>query len=275
MPVSTDVVSPSRAASRAPTSLQVVQAIARREMGIALRRRLVKLLFLLNLVPPLVLAVFLVIRTMVEGAGLALDFDPLARFIAVQVGPVLFLALAIGTPSVARDRAEDVLFLYATRPVTPWSYTMGKMAAVAVPSAALLLIPGVLIAALRLGILESEGAGDAVTLVLKVLLVAVLTAVGYAGICVGASASTKKARWALVLALAALVAPKVSTEIAGFFLGEPALPLAAPHAVSVLVEALFDAGRHSSTAVAVAALLGWGAVGAVVTAATVRREMTP
>jgi ABC-type transport system involved in multi-copper enzyme maturation permease subunit len=252
-----------------------VQAIARREMGIALRRRFVKLLFLLNLVPPLVMAVFLVIRAMVEGAGLSLGFDPLARFIAVQVGPVLFLALAIGTPCVARDRAEDVLFLYATRPVSPWSYTLGKMAAVAAPAAALLVIPGILIAAIRMGILENEGAAEGAVLVLKVLLVAALTAVGYAGVCVGASAATKKARWALLVALGALIVPRISSQLLAVLGGVPAWPLDAPHAVEGLVDALFDSGWDALATAAAGILLLWGALGAAVTAVTVSREMTP
>jgi len=274
--VSTEALPVTRpSAGRAPTAVQVVQAIARREMNIALRRRLVKLLFLVNLVPPLVLAVFLVVRAMVQGAGVPLQYDPLARFILVQLGPVLFLALAIGTPSVARDRAEDVLFLYATRPVTPWSYTLGKMTAVAWPAVALLLIPGILIAVLRMGILESEGGPEAAVLVLKVLVIAVLMAVGYAGVCVGASAATKKARWALILAFAAFVVPRISSLLIALFVGGETLPLDAPTAVKTVVEALFDGGFDRQAAVAVGMLLLWGALGGVVTAATVRREMTP
>lgn len=274
--MSADVVPARRSVGgRAPAPFQVVRAIAGREMNIALRRRLVKLLFIANLIPPLVMAVFLVVRAMIEGAGLPLDFDPLARFIAVQVAPVLFLALAVGTPSVARDRAEDVLFLYATRPVTPWSYTLGKMAAVAGPAVALLLIPGILIAVLRMGILEDVGPGEAAGLILKVLAVAVLMAVGYAGVCVGASAATKKARWALILALAAFVVPRISSHVLAHFAEIGVLPLDAPTAVRTLVDALFDSGLNLHALVAAASLLGWGLLGAVVTAATVRREMTP
>jgi len=260
---------------RAPTPLQVIRAIARREVNIALRRRLVKLLFLVNLVPPLVMAVFLVVRVMIEGTGLRLDFDPLAQFISVQVAPVLFLALAIGTPAVARDRSEDVLFLYATRPVTPWSYTIGKMAAVAAPAVALLVIPGLLIAVLRMGILVDVGSAEAAGLVLKVFVVAALMAAGYAGVCVGASAATKKARWALILALAAFVAPRISSLLVALFVGGEALPLDAPTAVKVLVDALFDSGLDGKAGIAIAVLVAWGAAGAAITAATVRREMTP
>lgn len=260
---------------RAPTPFQVVLAIARREVDIALRRRLVKLLFLANLIPPLAMAVFLVVRAMIEGAGLRLDFDPLAQFIGVQVAPVLFLALAIGTPSVARDRAEDVLFLYATRPVTPWSYTLGKMAAVAGPAVALLALPGVLIAVLRMGILEDVGAVQAAALLGKILAVAVLMAVGYAGVCVGASAAATKARWALIVALAAFVLPRTAAQLLRLVVPGKALPLDAPGAVRTFVDRLFDSGADVHALIAALVLLAWGIAGAAVTASTVSREMRP
>ena len=154
---------------RAPTSWQVISAIARREIMLALRRRLVKLLFLVNLIPPLVMAVILVVNMMIRQSGLGdLGWDPLLRMLEIQAGPVLLLALGIGTPLVARDRREDVLFLYATRPVTPWSYTLGKMIAVAVPALALLIIPGILIAILRQGLIEEFHLLDSIALVAKV-----------------------------------------------------------------------------------------------------------
>ena len=53
------------------------------------------------------------------------------------------------------------------------------------------------------------------------------------------------------------------------------LPLDAPTAVRTLVDALFGSEPDLHSPVAAAALLGWGLLGAVVTAATVRREMTP
>jgi len=161
---------------RAPTSLQVVAAIARREIAIALRRRLVKLLFLVNLVPPLVMGIILVVNTMIRQAGFDLGWDPLLRLMQIQAGPVLLLALGIGTPLVARDRSEDVLFLYATRPVTPWSYTLGKMIAVALPAVALLVVPGVMIAILRQGLMDDFGLADSFVLIGKVVVAAALMA---------------------------------------------------------------------------------------------------
>ena len=122
---------------RTPTSAQVIAAIARREITMALRRRLVKLLFLFNLLTPLVLAIIMVVNTIIHSLGLEnLNWDPLVMFLQIEIFTVLLLALGIGTPLVARDRSEDVLFLYATRPVNPWSYTIGKMLAVAVPAPA-------------------------------------------------------------------------------------------------------------------------------------------
>lgn len=263
------------AEATAPTTAQVAFAIARREMSIALRRRLVKLLFLANLVPPLVMAVVLVVRTMVEGVGFNLGWDPLGTFMMVQIGPVLLLALAIGTPAVARDRGEDVLFLYATRPVTALSYTLGKLAAVAVPAAGLLFIPGILIAVVRLGILDDVRNVDAAVLLAKVLLVAVFMAVGYAGVCVGASAAAKKARWALLAAFAAIAVPRMSAGLVTVLTGVDIPALDAPMAVQTLVDNLFDGSWTWEGAAALAVLVAWGTIGAGVTAVTVGREMTP
>lgn len=255
-----------------PTRWEIVRAIARREIAIASKRKLVRLLFLGSLIPPLVLGVFLVVRTLVEGAGFPLPWDPLARFIEIQLGPVLLLALAIGTPSVARDRGEDVLFLYATRPVTPWSYTFGKMLSVAAPCVALLLLPGVLIAALRLGLLASVGAGEAADLLLRVALVALFMAIAYAGLCVGASAAAKKARWALVAAFSGLLLPSTAARM---IWPREEYPLDAANAAATLAGRLFAEPWDTHGTVSLLVLLAWGVLGAVVTATTVRREMRP
>ena len=258
---------------RAPTSWQVISAIARREIMLALRRRLVKLLFLVNLIPPLVMAVILVVNMMIRQSGLGdLGWDPLLRMLEIQAGPVLLLALGIGTPLVARDRREDVLFLYATRPVTPWSYTLGKMIAVAVPALALLIIPGILIAILRQGLIEEFHLLDSIALIAKVTLVAVLMAWGYSGVSVGASAATKKARWALLLAIVCIAIPNAISEI---IWGGDAYALDVVQAVEDLLAALFEGGWVDYGVVAALALLVWGSLGALVTSARVRREMTP
>ncbi|GJM44737.1 MAG: hypothetical protein DHS20C21_15790 [Gemmatimonadota bacterium] len=255
-----------------PSPSQVAITIARREIAIAGKRRFVKLLFLGSLVPPLVMAVLLVVRTMVQGAGLNLDWDPLVQFLTIQVTPVLFLALAVGTPSVARDRSEEVLFLYATRPVTPWSYTLGKMIAVAVPTAGLLILPGFLIAVLRLGLLPDVDLLASLDLFARVTLVALLMAGAYSGLCVGASAAVKKARWALLLAVAVLILPRMSASL--LWRRSP-YALDAESAVRDLVEALFQGPWDGHGFTAIAVLLAWTALGAFVTATRVRQEMTP
>ncbi|MFQ5510793.1 MAG: ABC transporter permease [Candidatus Krumholzibacteriia bacterium] len=258
---------------RAPTSLQVIAAIARREISVALRRRLVKLLFLGNLIPPLVMAVILVVNMMIRQAGMGdLGWDPLLRLFLIQAGPVLLLALGIGTPLVARDRNEDVLFLYATRPVTPWSYTLGKMIAVALPAVALLVVPGILMAILRQGLLDEFHLVDSVVLIAKVTLTAVLMAWGYSGITVGSSAAAKKARWALLLAIACFVIPSAISDI---IWPRGGYALDAGEAVKDLITALFEGSWIEYGVVGALSLVVWGTLGALVTAARVRREMTP
>jgi ABC-type transport system involved in multi-copper enzyme maturation permease subunit len=256
----------------------VVAAIARREVAMAFRRRLVKLLFLGSLVPPLFFAVILIVTIASQqfgaeiGGGGGLDWDPMFRLFQIQGTLVLILALGIGTPLVARDRGEDVLFLYATRPVTPWSYTLGKLAAVTVPAVGLLLLPGVLVAVLLQGIDLEQGWTDAALLLLKVALAAILMGWGYAGLTVGPSAATSKARWALLLSLACFGIPRaVSSAI---WPSDP-YPLAPGIAVDELLGSLFEHRWDVHGTLAVVSLIGWGGLGALVTAVRVRREMTP
>jgi len=256
--------------------MQVVTAITRREITLAMRRRLVKLLFLGNLVPPLVMAIILIANVVARGVGLDnFSWDPLVRLLQIQTGPVLLLALGIGAPLVARDRSEDVLFLYATRPVTPWSYTLGKMLAVALPAVALLLFPGILIAILRTGLMDDFGLLDSVTLIAKVAIAAVLMAAGFTGISVGPSAAAKKARWALLLAFMCFVVPSALSEIIQYFWGGGGYSLDPGSAIDDVIAALFEgdaAGRGVTGAIC---LLIWGMLGALVTSARVRREMIP
>jgi ABC-type transport system involved in multi-copper enzyme maturation permease subunit len=257
---------------RAPLSSQVISAIARREITIALRRRLVKLLFLINLVPPIVMGVILIVNMAVRQAGLDLGWDPLRQLFQIQTGPVLLLALGIGTPLVARDRNEDVLFLYATRPVTPWSYTLGKMMAVVFPAVAVLVVPGILIAVLRQGLMQEFGLIDSLVLLGKVLVVSTFMAWGYAGVTVGSSATTKKARWALLLTFLCFTIPAAAAEI---IWGSGGYALDARHAVEHLLTALFESDFVRYGVAGAFTLAAWGGLGAFVTAARVRKEMTP
>ncbi len=257
---------------KAPTTAQVIAAIARREIMMAMRRRLVKLLFLGNLIPPIVMAVILVVNMIAKGLGADLGWDPLVQLLKIQTAPVLFLALAIGTPIVARDRSEDVLFLYATRPVTPWSYTFGKMLAVALPSVALLLIPGILIAVLRAGLIAEFGLVESLDLVVRIAIVAILVAWGYAGVTVGPSAATKKTRWALLLAFACFVIPGA---LSGIIWGNHGYALDPGQASDDVILALFDGDSVSHGIVGAVTLIVWGTLGALVTSARVRKEMIP
>jgi len=257
---------------KAPTTAQVITAIARREIMMAMRRRLVKLLFLVSLLPPIGMAAILVGIMIAKGLGADLEWDPLAKLLDIQTAPVMFLALAIGTPVVARDRSEDVLFLYATRPVTPWSYTIGKMLAVAVPAVALLLIPGILIAVLRAGLIAEFGIVESLDLLVRIAAVAILVAWGYSGVTVGASAATKKARWALLLAFGCFVIPRALSEIIWRNYGYALDP---GQASDDIVLALFDGDSVSHGIVGAVTLIVWGTLGALVTSARVRKEMIP
>lgn len=261
-----------RDGGQAPPAGTVLRAIAGREIRIAARRRLVKLLFLFSILPPIVFTIILVVRIMAEQAtGAHLDWDPLLRFLQFQALPVALLALGLGTPSVARDRAEDVLFLYATRPVLPWQYALGKLLAVAVPAVALMLLPGILIALLRLGVAGDLDAFGAATMIAKLTIVSVLLAWGYAGVTVGSSAATKRARWALLIALAFFVVPDGVAEL---FWRHGRIAFGPGSAVDGLLETFFDEnGRSGLWGILV--LTVYGTAGLFLTTVRVRREMIP
>lgn len=260
--------------SRAPTTTTVIAAIARREIGMALKRKLVKMLFLGNLIPPLVMALYLVVEKYANERGIQdLDFNPLAELLQMQAFLVLILALGIGTMLVARDRAEDVLFLYATRPVTPWSYTIGKMLAVAAPAVALLVLPAIVMALMHLGLQEGFSFSDFLLMIGKAALIAVLIAGGFAGITVGPSAVAKKARWALLLTFACFLIPSIAASVIWRHSDE--FSLEPWTALEDMIASLFEGYDAIYGVEAAICLVVWCALGALVTSMKVRREMIP
>lgn len=259
--------------TRCPSAYHVLRAIAWRELRVAAQRRLVRWLFIGSLLPVLVFATILVVRVIAEEKfDQDLDWDPILYFLSVEGGFVALLTLGIGTPLVARDRAEDVLFLYATRPVLPWHYMAGKMAAVLVPAAGLLLFPGIMLAALRLGLLRDVGSLDTLVLFGKVSVAGILVGLGYAGISVGASALTTRARWSLLLALGIYMLPDA---VAGVIFGSDAPALGPGRATADLLGTLFDSVELWRGIVAGIVLLAYGVAGGVVTVLRVKREMIP
>jgi len=258
--------------ARAPSSAAVLTAIAGREIRIAARGKLTKLLFLSSLLPPLIFTIIILVRMVAEQiTGVSLGWDFLLKFLRFQAIPVLFLSLALGTPAVARDRAEDVLFLYATRPVLPWHYALGKLLAVAVPAFALMLLPGILIALLRLGVTGEIDANGAGVMIVKLVFASVFLAWGYAGATVGPSAATKRARWALLIALSLFFVPDGLAEI---LLPGRDLAVGPGSAINALLEVLFD--RHGRGDYwGVLALAIYGSLGFLLTTLRVRREMIP
>ncbi len=259
---------------RAPSHWHVIRSIARRELGIASRRKLVRLLFLFSALPPLVMGVILVVRVMAESAtGTDLGWDPVLRFLFIQAMPVALLALGLGTPLVARDRSEDVLYLYAVRPVMPWHYTLGKMLAVALPTFGLLVVPGFLIAVLRQGVMPDKvGTGESMILVAKVVVAGLFMAAGYAGVSVGPSAGTKRARWALLIAAFFFVIPD---NVFRAIWGSDAYAVGPAEAAQALLGFFFGDSGLLRGALAALALSLYAAAGAMVTMRAVRREMIP
>lgn len=259
---------------RAPSSWQVIRAIFLREAGIAWRRWLVRFLLLASVGPPLVFGIIIIVRIVArETSGFDLSWDPVVAFLQWQVIPVTLLALGLGTPLVARDRSEDVLYLYAVRPVGPWHYAVGKMLAVALPAFVLLLLPGVMIAVLRRGLMPEEvGLSESFWLVAKVTLAALFFGVGVAGVSVGPSAATRRARWALFIAVLFFFIPDA---VGSLFAWGDDVPLGPMNAVYMLLESLLDRRDLARGIVSVFVLSVYAALGVSVTMFRVRQEMTP
>ncbi|MCA9755908.1 MAG: hypothetical protein KDA27_08915 [Candidatus Eisenbacteria bacterium] len=258
----------------APSGSRIIAAIARREILLASRRKLVRLLFLFSVLPPIILTVIILVRIFAEQMTNAkLGFDPLLPFLHFQTIPVAVLAFGLGTPLVAQDRAEDVLFLYATRPVSPWHYGLGKMLAVALPCFALLLFPGLVIGILRLGITREVDTAAAIALVAKIGFAGLVVAWGYAGLTVGPSALTKRARWAQLLSFALFLIPGFVVSAVGQLTGTDLPPAGAATAITELLTALLDDGKWGVASTLV--LVGYGFLGYWITTARVKREMIP
>lgn len=257
----------------APGALHVIRSIAERELRLGLRRKMVRLLFLLSCFPPVIFITILLVRLLMEQTvGMKLGWNPLLQFLQVQAGPVALVALALGTPSVARDRDEDVLFLYAIRPVLPWHYALGKLLAVALPAAALMLLPGVAIALLRLGVTADFTMQQAGVMIGKLLVASSLVAWGYAGVTVGPSAAARKSRWALLLALACFIVPDALSQL--LWRDDP-YPLAPQRAIEEILKSLFKTRITEHTWIGAAVLTLYGVLGFVVVDRQVKREMIP
>jgi ABC-type transport system involved in multi-copper enzyme maturation permease subunit len=257
----------------APSPAHVVTVIARRELRIALQRKIVKLLFLASFVPVLVFATIIAVRVLGADMGRDLGWDPISQFLQVQLFPILLLVLGLGVPLVASDRSEEVLFLYATRPVLPWTYMAGKMLAVAGPAAGLLFVPGSLIALLRFGMLQDVGLVATGTLIGKIGLASACIGLGLAGVTVGASAAVRRERAGLILALLLLY----GMEIVHAAVLRGAGPALGPmEAGRELIQWLFDPATAPALGwVGAPVLLAYAAAAAFGVAWRVSKEMVP
>lgn len=260
--------------SAVPSAGHVIGTIAQREFRIALRRRFLRTILILGFLPPIGAAVVLIIRLLLKQMqGHDVGWDPLPFLLNFQAIPVFLAALGLGTPAVSRDRSEDVLYLYAVRPVNPSLYAAGKMLAVFLPAFLVMLFPIAMVITIRQGILGSDAAplhsladfGRAFVLTFGL-------AVAMAGATVGPSAATKRGRWALLLSLAIMTLPDTILRVFGLD-GDWAIgPLNVSHK---LVETLFESKVWMESLGHLAILLTWGAAGFLLTRWRVAREMIP
>jgi hypothetical protein len=134
----------------------------------------------------------------------------------------------------------------------------------------LLLVPALLMAGLRMGILPAVGTQDTLLVTGKAALVSLAVGVGYAGTTVGASALTSRTRWALLLSLGLIIVPDIVRSMAGFDIA-----LGPTRATTLLIDWLFGAAPRVHGAAAAGLLLLAFALGSGVLVWRARREMIP
>jgi hypothetical protein len=120
--------------------------------------------------------------------------------------------------------------------------------------------------------MEEFGLLDSLIMTAKILVAGILMACGYAGVTVGPSAATKKARWALLLAFMCFAIPSAASEI---IWGSSGYALDPGNATDDVVAALFEDDAVRYGIVGGMCLVVWGALGSLLTATRVRREMIP
>jgi hypothetical protein len=155
--------------------------------------------------------------------------------------------------------------------VLPWHYALGKMLGVAAPATILMLLPGVLIALLRMGVTGQITGGEALIMILKLTIASLALGWAFAGISVGPSALTKRGRWALLIALSLFIVPDAVAELAW---GYDALPLGPKTAIDELLVMLFEQVSLFGI-IGLIVLLAYGSLGMAATALRVKREMIP
>ncbi len=257
-----------------PSSIHVISTIAQREFRIAMRRKFLRLILAMGFLPPIGAAVVLIIRLMIrQMQGTDIGWDPLPFLLQFQTIPVFLAALGLGTPAVSRDRAEDVLYLYAVRPVSPTLYAAGKMLAVFIPTFIVLFMPAALVLGVRQGILGSEAAP--MTTLADLGKAAILTlgvAAALAGATVGPSAATKRGRWALLLSLALMSLPDIILKVFGQGDNWAIGPI---NVARLLVDTLFKEPALLPSLHHLAILFAWGGAGFLLTRWRVAKEMIP
>lgn len=257
-----------------PSSVHIIGTIAQREFRIAMRRKFLRLILILGFLPPVGAAVVLVIRLLLrQMQGTDVGWDPLPHLLQFQTIPVFLAALGLGTPAVSRDRAEDVLYLYAVRPVSPSLYAAGKMLAVFLPAFIVLFLPTIMVLAVRQGILGSEAAPlESLADLGKAALLTLGAAVALAGATVGPSAATKRGRWALLMSLAIMTLPDTILRV--FDLGDD-WAIGPINVARLLVDTMFKDPALLPSIGHLAILFAWGAAGFLLTRWRVSREMIP
>jgi ABC-type transport system involved in multi-copper enzyme maturation permease subunit len=175
-----------------------------------------------------------------------------------------FASMVIGATVIAGDVESGTFAFYFARSVRPRDYVLGKLAGFGVIVASLVVVGPVLLAALRIGMYDTqEDVLEHLVLVPKAFLIGAIAAVTYTAVPLGFSALAATRRNALMLwAAYYLVLGTVEQSIAFLSKGSIAAAFDLPSAIQIVAYELFDIhpiwGRRAHwgvpTGVAVASL---------------------
>jgi ABC-2 type transport system permease protein len=126
--------------------------IARSELRLGLRKKWAKRLLVLSAVPLVALVFALYIELVVEKTlhTQLLGNRVFTSLYEAQVFFVVLMMAAVGADIIAKDVAAKAHHLYFSRPLTPAQYLLGKLSAVAVILAVIVIAPGLLLALAQL-----------------------------------------------------------------------------------------------------------------------------
>lgn len=178
-------------------STKLFWVIARRELRIGLRKPWVRRLLVLAGIPMLFFMAFLYVELVINRVGGPdiLGITLFENFYSGQTFFVVLMMAAVGADIIAKDAVSGAHHLYFSRPLTRGQYMVGKLLAVGLVLALVVVVPGLLLALAQLLLAPEQDYAEFGRLSLGLISYgAVLSATGAALIAV-LSAFGRRARY--------------------------------------------------------------------------------